>query len=195
MVLNDKQIHDLCLLGDEGMIFPFVREKVRLGALSYGLGHFGYDIRIADEIVVPKPLDPHEMIYPALPEEIDKQRLRTVKLGRSPENPSWNATYVLEPGDFVLAGTLEYFRMPGDLVGVVHDKSTLARLGIAVQNTVMEPGWEGYLTVEISNHGVNRIVLTKDMPIAQVIFFRGDRPQRVYTGRYQGQERGAPAKS
>ena len=194
MVLNDKQIHDLCLLGDEGMIFPFVREKVRSGALSYGLGHFGYDIRIADEIVVPKPLDPHEMICPALPGQIDKQRLQTFKLGRSPEWGGENIL-VLEPGDFVMAGTLEYFRIPGDIVGVVHDKSTLARLGIAVQNTVMEPGWEGYLTVEISNHGVNRVVLTKEMPIAQVIFFRGDRPQRVYTGRYQGQERGAPAKS
>lgn len=97
----------------------------------------------------------------------------------------------LEPGGFLLASTIEWFSMPNDVLGVVHDKSSWARRGIAVQNTVLEPGWCGYLTLEISNHGNSAITLYRETPIAQIIFHQLTRPvYRAYGGKYQNQERG-----
>lgn len=99
----------------------------------------------------------------------------------------------LSPGEFTLASTMEEFRMPNDVVGVVHDKSTWARRGIAVQNTVIEPGWRGFLTLELTNHGRHGFHLLPGSPIAQIIFHRLDHPTiQPYPedGKYQDQERG-----
>lgn len=94
----------------------------------------------------------------------------------------------LWPGDFALGSTLERFDMPLDLVGIVHDKSTLARQGVALQNTVIEPGWSGWLTVEITNHGRRRLTLLAGQPIAQVLFHHLDRPTGIpYAGKYSNQ--------
>lgn len=98
---------------------------------------------------------------------------------------------ILKPKGFSLASTVEHFRMPTDLLGIVHDKSTWARLGLTVQNTVIEPGWEGWLTLELTNHSENVIMLEQGMPIAQIIFHQMDRPASVaYDGKYQNQPRG-----
>lgn len=94
---------------------------------------------------------------------------------------------MLPPGKFCLASILEHIMMPNDVLGVVHDKSTLARRGIALQNTVIEPGWRGYLTVEISNHGRGGLILPPGAPIAQIIFHRVDGPCVPYSGKYQDQ--------
>jgi dCTP deaminase len=97
----------------------------------------------------------------------------------------------LEPGQFRLASTLERFVMPPSLVGRVHDKSSWARRGLAVQNTIIEPGWQGYLTLELSNHGPHTLLLKRGMPIAQVTFEQLDEPTQIpYVGKYQDQERG-----
>lgn len=97
----------------------------------------------------------------------------------------------LAPGDFSLASTMEEFNMPNNLVGIVHDKSTLARLGIAVQNTVIEPGWKGFLTLELTNHGKEDIRIPSGSPICQVIFHLLDEPTvEPYDGKYQNQKRG-----
>jgi dCTP deaminase len=97
----------------------------------------------------------------------------------------------LERGEFVLASTIEQFRMTDDVVGIVHDKSTWARRGIAVQNTVIEPAWTGYLTLELTNHGPERLILPRGTPIAQILFHYLDRPtDQPYNGKYQNQERG-----
>lgn len=97
----------------------------------------------------------------------------------------------LEPGGFLLASTIEQFEIPADIVGVVHDKSSWARRGLAVQNTVLEPGWCGYLTLELSNHSHIPITLYRETPIAQIIFHQLVRPVfRAYGGKYQFQERG-----
>lgn len=95
-----------------------------------------------------------------------------------------------------MASTLERFEMPGDVIAFVHDKSTWARLGIALQNTVIEPGWCGFLTVEISNHSANEVWIEAGSPIAQIIFQLLDAPtERPYAGKYQDQQRGPqPAK-
>lgn len=103
----------------------------------------------------------------------------------------------LRPGGFMLASTVERFQMPRDVLGVVHDKSTLARLGLAIQNTVIEPGWQGYLTLELSNHSDwGHVCLYAGTPIAQIIFhFLDQETESPYSGKYQDQPAGAhPAK-
>lgn len=102
--------------------------------------------------------------------------------------------HLLSPGEFMLASTIERFRMPSNLVGIVHDKSTWARRGIVAQNTVIEPGWEGLLTLELTNHGTEPVLLKRGMGIAQILFHRLDEPtKRPYEGKYQDQERGPVA--
>lgn len=94
------------------------------------------------------------------------------------------------PGAFYLASTLEKFKMPKNLIGIVHDKSTWARRGLAVQNTVIEPGWEGYLTLELTNHGTSGLYIQEGDPIAQIIFHYIDEEVEGYKGKYQNQDRG-----
>lgn len=90
---------------------------------------------------------------------------------------------------FKMASTVERFDMPSYLVGIVHDKSTLARLGLSVFNTVVEPGWKGWLTLELVYHGVRPLYIKKGTGIAQVIFHEiSDLSE--YSGKYQDQERG-----
>jgi dCTP deaminase len=98
-----------------------------------------------------------------------------------------NATLFLPPGDFRLGVTIEKFKMPNDIVGLVKDKSSYARRGLSVYNTVIEPGWTGYLTLELANHGHQVIKLEDGDPIAQVIFFQTIYPTDGYTGKYQNQ--------
>lgn len=97
----------------------------------------------------------------------------------------------LAPGQFILASAVEEFDMPDDLLGVVHDKSTWARLGLAVQNTVIEPGWKGFLTLELTNHSDQAIILPYRVGICQVIFHQLDEPtEQPYSGKYQNQAAG-----
>lgn len=97
----------------------------------------------------------------------------------------------IRPGQFMLASTMERFTMPGNLLGKVHDKSTWARRGLAVQNTVIEPGWTGYLTIELTNAGEDTLVFDRGTAIAQIIFHFMDHPtDQPYDGKYQDQERG-----
>ena len=94
-------------------------------------------------------------------------------------------------GEFKLASTVERFTMPHDLIAQVCDKSSLARKGLAVQNTIIEPGWRGYLTLELTNHGWNTLQLEAGSPIAQIIFMRlEEATEQPYDGRYQDQPAG-----
>jgi dCTP deaminase len=103
---------------------------------------------------------------------------------------------LLKPGAFALASTVERFTMGDDLIGFVHDKSTWARQGLAVQNTVIEPGWCGFLTLELTNHGYSDLKIDSGSPIAQIIFHRLPEPTELpYRGKYQDQLAGPqPAK-
>lgn len=96
--------------------------------------------------------------------------------------------YYIESGEFILASSLEKFVMPKNYVAIVHDKSTWARKGLAAQNTVIEPGWEGYLTLELTNHGWEELKLNAGDPIAQIIFHKIDEEVEGYNGKYQNQE-------
>ena len=103
-------------------------------------------------------------------------------------------TISLNQGQFALASTIEHFSMPADVLGRVCDKSTWARCGLAVQNTVIEPGWRGFLTLELTNHAVGVIHIRAGHPIAQIIFERLEAPtDQPYTGRYQDQQAGPQA--
>lgn len=98
---------------------------------------------------------------------------------------------ILNVGGFVLASSLERFEMPMNLLGVVHDKSTWARLGLCVQNTVIEPGWHGYLTIELTNHSQSPLEIKAGTPICQVVFHVLDEQTELpYEGKYQDQKKG-----
>ncbi len=97
----------------------------------------------------------------------------------------------LYAGDFRLGSSIEYFNIPDDILAYVKDKSSWARMGVCVQNTVLEPGWKGFLTLEYTNHGRQGIQILSGEPIAQIIFHRLDMPtEQPYKGKYQNQQRG-----
>lgn len=92
---------------------------------------------------------------------------------------------------FVLASTMEKFQMPTDLVAMVHDKSSWARRGLSLFNTVIEPGWHGYLTLELAYHGDETLRIEAGSPIAQIVFMRLTEPTtNPYAGKYQNQDAG-----
>lgn len=96
----------------------------------------------------------------------------------------------LAPGDpMLLASTIERIALPTDVMGFVHDKSTWVRRGLTVQNTVLEPGWHGGLTLELLYHGTGVLTLQEGTPIAQIVFQRLDEPTvQPYVGKYQNQK-------
>lgn len=103
-------------------------------------------------------------------------------------------SHVIMPGEFLLASTIERFQMPQYLVAVVHDKSTWIRRGLAVHNTVIDSGWQGYLTLELTHRGTEPILLKRGVGIAQVMFHEVKGPSIPgYSGKYQNQERGPVA--
>lgn len=102
--------------------------------------------------------------------------------------------HLTRSSDFVLASTIECFDMPRDLCAFVKDKSSWARRGVFVQNTVIEAGWRGFLTLEITFQGSGYIRILPGSPIAQIIFQRLDEPtEQIYSGKYQDQQAGPQA--
>jgi dCTP deaminase len=97
----------------------------------------------------------------------------------------------IQPGEFVLASTMERFCIPNDILIVAHDKSSWARRGLAVQNTIFDPGWRGYATIELTNHGRSSLAILAGDPIAQVVCHLLTEPTtQPYSGKYQNQEAG-----
>lgn len=142
-------------------IVDMLESKERLHGVSYGLAEAGYDIRLAETI-----LFTHKDGYDSV------TRDGTTSKGR-----------------FILASSMEEFDIPENLVGVVHDKSTHARQGLSVFNTVLEPGWKGVLTLELVHHGQDDLLLPAGCGIAQILFSQIAEP-RAYSGKYQKQEAG-----
>lgn len=137
-------------------------EKCKEHGVSFGLSEAGYDIRIKQNITF-------------IPDGI------SCRVGiMCPDGPDFSE------GRFILASTIEEFQMPTNLVGIVHDKSTWARRGLSVFNTVIEPGWKGFLTLELVYHGQEELVIPAGSGIAQVIFHELTQPMR-YEGKYQNQ--------
>ena len=159
------------------MIDPFVESQVRAGVISYGLSSYGYDIRVADEfkvftninntVIDPKSFDPRSFVD-----------LKT-------------DVCIVPPNSFALARTVEYFRIPRDVLTVCLGKSTYARCGIIVNVTPFEPEWEGTATLEISNTTPLPAKIYANEGIAQVLFFQSDEPcltsYKDKKGKYQAQ--------
>lgn len=163
---------------EQRMIDPFVDGQVRNGVISYGLSSYGYDIRIADEfkiftnvhsaVVDPKHFNPQSFI------------------------DYTGEVCIIPPNSFVLARTVEYFRIPRDVLTICVGKSTYARCGLIVNVTPFEPEWEGYVTLEISNTTPLPARVYANEGIAQVLFFRADTVCEVSyadrKGKYQAQQ-------
>ena len=162
----------------EDMISPFVDKKT--GSPSYGVSSYGYDIRLGEEFVVYNNGRPHAL-DPCHPEELieDKDYIRKQA----------DTYYRLPRNSFILAHSQETLTLPDNVVAMVKDKSTYARLGVTVQNTVLEPGWSGQITLEITNHNSRPVLLIVGRGIAQVMFWKGSRCLNPYRsdGKYQYQ--------
>lgn len=157
MVINGKQL----LI--ESPIRGMLTEKHREYGVSHGLAEVGYDIRIKQGIdFLPSFISPGRIVI------YDDGVIR------------------YEDGRFCIASAMEEFQMPDNLVGVVHDKSTWARHGLSVFNTVIEPGWRGFLTLELVYHGIEPLSIPAGAGIAQVLFHRTAQ-HAAYEGKYQDQ--------
>lgn len=160
------------------MITPFVEGQVRQGVISYGLTSYGYDMRIADDfkvftnvfntLVDPKNFDPRSFV--------DIQ-----------------APYIdIPPNSFALGRSVEHFIIPRQVLTLCIGKSTYARCGLILNLTPLEPGWQGYVTIEISNTTPLPARIYANEGIGQVVFFESDEECEVSyadkRGKYQGQE-------
>ncbi|MBA3530868.1 MAG: dCTP deaminase [Ardenticatenales bacterium] len=163
---------------DHGMVEPYLDKQARDGVISYGVSSYGYDIRVADTfkiftnvnsaIVDPKNFDPKSFV--------DFE----------------GDICLIPPNSFALARSVEYIRMPRNVLGVVLGKSSYARAGIVTNFTPLEPEWEGHITIEISNTTPLPARIYANEGIAQVLFFESDEEcETSYAdkkGKYQGQQ-------
>jgi dCTP deaminase len=175
MVKSDKWIRKMAL--EHRMIEPFEEKQVRKGVISYGVSSYGYDLRIADEfkiftninttIVDPKNFDPKSLV------------------------DFKGDICIVPPNSFALGRSVEYFRIPRRTITVTLGKSSYARCGIITNVTPLEPEWEGFVTLEISNTTPLPARIYANEGIAQVLFFESDEECAVSykdkQGKYQGQ--------
>jgi len=175
-IKSDRWIREMCV--KHRMIEPFAEKQVRAGVISYGISSYGYDIRIADEfkiftnvnssVVDPKHMDPASMVDFKGP------------------------ICVIPPNSFALGRTVEYFRVPRNVLCTCVGKSTYARCGIITNVTPFEPEWEGYVTLEISNTTPLPARIYANEGIAQVLFFESDEEcetsYKDKAGKYQAQQ-------
>jgi len=172
----DKWIKRMAL--ERGMIEPFEDRQVRQGVISYGLSSYGYDIRVADEFKVFTNINSTVVD----PKNFDARSFVDLKTD----------VCIIPPNSFALAKTVEYFRIPRDVLTVCVGKSTYARCGLIVNVTPFEPEWEGFVTLEISNTTPLPAKIYANEGIAQVLFFQSDEPCEVSyadkRGKYQKQQ-------
>lgn len=176
MLKNDRWIREMAA---KGMIEPFSDRQVREGVISFGLSSYGYDMRIADEfkifiknhdtIVDPKALDPGSFV------------------------DFKGDVCLIPPNSFVLGRSVEYFRIPRETIAICLGKSTYARCGVIINVTPLEPEWEGYVTIEISNTAPVQTKIYANEGIAQILFLEASEVcETSYAdkvGKYQAQKK------
>jgi dCTP deaminase len=174
-IKSDKWIKRMCQ--EHRMIEPFELGQVRDGKISYGVSSYGYDIRVSREFKV------FTNVNNAIvdPKAFDEQSFVNFQTD----------VCIIPPNSFALARTEEYFRIPRNVLAVCLGKSTYARCGLVVNVTPLEPTWEGYLTLEISNTTPLPAKVYGGEGIAQLLFFEGDEePEVAYAdrkGKYMNQ--------
>jgi dCTP deaminase len=160
------------------MIEPFEDRQVRAGVISYGVSSYGYDIRVADDFKVFTNINSTVID----PKNFDARSFVDVK----------SDVCIIPPNSFALARTVEYFRIPRNVLTICVGKSTYARCGLIVNVTPFEPEWEGYVTLEISNTTPLPAKVYANEGISQVLFFESDEDCEVSykdkKGKYQKQQ-------
>jgi dCTP deaminase len=163
---------------EQKMIEPFAENQVRNGVISYGVSSYGYDIRVAEEFKI------FTNVYSALvdPKHFDLRSMIDFK----------GEVCIIPPNSFALGRTIEYFRIPRNVLTICLGKSTYARCGIIVNVTPFEPEWEGFVTLEISNTTPLPAKIYANEGIAQVLFFEADELCEISyadkKGKYQAQQ-------
>jgi dCTP deaminase len=174
-VLSDKWIRKMAK--EQEMIFPFEEKQIREGKISYGLSSFGYDIRVSNEYKIFTNVN--NCIID--PKNFDSASFVDYK----------GDVCIVPPNSFALARSVEYFRIPRDVLTICVGKSTYARCGIIVNVTPFEPEWEGYVTLEISNSTPLPAKIYSNEGLCQVLFFQSDEECRTSykdkAGKYQQQ--------
>ncbi len=174
-ILADHQIRELA--ESQGMIEPFIEKQKRDGAISYGLSSYGYDARCSPDFKIFTNVD-NAMVDP---KNFSDQSF----VDRNTD------ICVIPPNSFALTHTVEYFRIPKDVLVICLGKSTYARCGLIVNVTPLEPGWEGHVTLEISNTTPLPARVYANEGVAQFLFFKGSTPcETSYadrSGKYMGQ--------
>lgn len=174
-IKSDRWIRKMAL--EQKMIEPFEDRQVRKNVISYGLSSYGYDVRIADEFKI------FTNVFGAMvdPKSFDPKSFVDFR----------GEVCVIAPNSFALGRTIEYFRIPRNTMTICVGKSTYARCGIITNVTPLEPGWEGYVTLEISNTTPLPAKIYAHEGIAQILFFESDEPCEISyadkSGKYQGQ--------
>ena len=175
-IKSDKWIRKMSL--EKKMIEPFIESNIGKGeAVSFGLSSFGYDLRVADEYKIF-----HNALNPVIdPKAIDSNSFIDFK----------GDVCIIPPNSFALARSVEYFRIPDNVLAICVGKSTYARCGIITNVTPFEPGWEGYVTLEISNTTPLPAKIYSNEGLCQVLFLESDEPCEVSyrdkQGKYQKQ--------
>ena len=163
---------------EHGMIEPFEAGQVRDGVISYGVSSYGYDIRVAEEFKIFTNVN-NTVVDP---KHFDNRSFVEFK----------GDVCTIPPNSFALARTIEYFRIPRNVLTICLGKSTYARCGIIVNVTPFEPEWEGYVTLEISNTTPLPAKIYANEGIAQVLFFEADEECEISyadkQGKYQKQD-------
>ena len=167
-VLSDKWIKEMAR--NHNMISPFEDKQVRDNKISYGLSSFGYDARVSNEFKIFTNVN-SEIIDP-------KNFKQNNFISKSGEE------CIIPPNSFVLSSTIEYFKIPNDIMVICLGKSTYARCGIIVNVTPLEPSWEGYVTLEFSNTTPLPAKIYANEGAAQFIFLKGnEKPNITYADR------------
>ena len=157
-IKSDRWIKKMSL--DNGMIEPFAVKQVCNGKISYGLSSYGYDIRVSDEYKIFTNVN-NSIVDP---KHFDAKSFIDYK----------GDVCIVPPNSFALATSVEYFRIPRDVLTICVGKSTYARCGIIVNVTPFEPEWEGYVTLEISNTTPLPAKIYSNEGLCQVLFFQSD---------------------
>ena len=174
-VKPDRWIRRMAL--EHKMIEPFTDRQMREGVISYGVSSYGYDVRVADEYKI------FTNVNSAIvdPKKFDERSFIDVRAD----------SVLIPPNSFALARSVEYFKIPRDVLTICVGKSTYARCGIIVNVTPFEPEWEGFVTLEISNSTPLPAKIYSNEGLCQILFFQSDEPcetsYKDKLGKYQKQ--------
>ena len=175
-IKSDKWIRKMSL--ENKMITPFTDNQIRKGTISYGLSSYGYDIRVSDEYKIFTNVN-NSIVDP---KKFDEKSFMDFK----------GDVCIVPPNSFALARSIEYFKIPRNVLTICLGKSTYARCGIIVNVTPFEPEWEGHVTLEISNTTPLPARIYSNEGLCQVLFFESDEDcetsYKDRDGKYQGQK-------